>query len=306
MRQNLKAIYHSIRPLNLLIAAITMSVAYYCILVPGNDFEGLGTSLNTFNFTLLVLSTVAIMAAGNLVNDLADVNGDRVNKKRALVAGIGTTTAISWYTGLNLTGIFLAIWVCGESGNFYLLSLQLTAVVLLLFYSTHLKAIPLAGNLAISLLCATVPFIPLIYDKASLLPDAGTSHIMISYLSIFAFILTLMREMVKDLEDAEGDEAEGVNTFSVVFGAEAARRTIFVFGVFLLTLLFSVIYMSYDRYPVFTAFTFIFELLPAGITCRNILKSENKMDFSHISNAMKMIMIAGIGSMVLLHFERQW
>ena len=238
---------------NLIIIALTMIGVRYGLLEPlwrsvikdmlerGFLVRGMGLHMSGINFSLLVVSTVLIAAAGYIINDYFDTKTDRINKPDKVVIGkiIQRRAAIILHISLSLVGLIIAIYLAYYAGNIKLALLQFFSIVALWFYSTHLKKQLLAGNILIALLAALVPITTGMFEFASgaitnlqilnnSAPEMGSyvlkkgAFIVIGY-AAFAFLSNLFREIIKDIEDIEGDVADGCRTLPIVIGEEPSK-----------------------------------------------------------------------------------
>ncbi|MDX2429544.1 MAG: geranylgeranylglycerol-phosphate geranylgeranyltransferase, partial [Bacteroides sp.] len=231
MIKHLSSIFTLVRFPNLVIIAATQYAMRYLImepLLPTSDFE---LQFGNLQFFLLVLSTVFIAGAGYIINDYFDTRTDMINKPARVVVGVevGRRQAMILHAILNIIGVGIGIYL-----SFYIklpaLSLVfMLATGLLWFYSTTYKRQFLVGNLSVSFLTGLVPLmvvlfeIPLLnraYGEQMLLHNASFNYIFawVAGFSLFAFLSTLIRELIKDAEDFEGDSAYGMRTVPIVLG----------------------------------------------------------------------------------------
>ncbi len=202
----LKAYLLLTRPVNLLITSSTVLVGLFLCA---------GEKTNLFVLILAPLSAALAAAAGNIINDYFDLEIDKINRPaRPLAFGtISKKSAMFFYVVLSLTSLILASFI-----NINTFTIDFLAVVLLFYYSYKIKQIFLLGNFVIAFLTG----LAFIY--------AGTSVNNISFAvipAVFAFLINFIREIVKDMEDLEGDSAKGVLTFPKRFGFSAAKKVVF-------------------------------------------------------------------------------
>jgi 4-hydroxybenzoate polyprenyltransferase len=288
---------------NLFITLLTLFVSYFFLLLPINDLYGFESRLDISGFILLSISTVFIMAGGYIINDWMDVESDAINHKAAGVRMIPRKILVLYYTSFSMIGLLSATYLCFELNDYSLLSIQIVAVLLLLLYSTNLKSTPLAGNLLIAGLCGIIPLLPLIYDSSSFLAQYDSRYLMLNFLSLFAFMATLIREMIKDMEDEVGDRQTGLATFPVIFGMEASRWTAFVFSLLFLLILTAVLYLLASRDIYSLLYLIVFTVVPMILITFQITRSESKDDYHQISTWLKYLMLAGILFPVVYYFS---
>jgi len=282
-----------------------------------NQFE---LQFSELHFFFLVMATVLITAAGYVINDYFDTKTDLVNRPEKVILGrkLNRRWAILLHIIFNTIGIGLGTYI-----SFYIglpiLSLVFVMITgILWFYSTTYKRQFLIGNVIVALLTALVPLmvllfeIPLLRAKYGLLMlelKASFNYIILWVIafSFYAFLLTLIREVIKDIEDFEGDNAYGRNTMPIVLGV---MNTKIVIITFILLTQFSLLYV-YFRFlkDTFTLVYFgVFLIVPLLMLLYKLLTAKKKMDYHLASNLSKVIMLAGIlyalvaNYLILQHF----
>ena len=307
-----------IRISNLFILALSLSLFYYLIIVPVH-FNQLGTTLvplTNFEFALFVLSVILIAAAGNIINDYFDFALDKKFKtERPLPqAKISLDQAIYLHALFAFAGIVIGFYLGWKNNITRIGFLFVIASVLLYLYSAYLKKTPLAGNLVVAALAA-FPFILLLIFEVNFLNtitfEKGTYVFdilkwQIFFYAGFAFLTNLAREIVKDIEDREGDAEFKINTISVQFGDNTAK----IFASFVLVILLGVLsffmktfFDSYARkefyYLLFAVAFPVFALLVL------LFSAKEKKHYSRISVLLKIIMLLGILSIpAFYHFNK--
>jgi 4-hydroxybenzoate polyprenyltransferase len=208
---------------------------------------------NEFDYFLLVFSTVIIAAGGNIINDYFDVKADKINKPHKVIIGkhIKPRLAIVWHWILNFIAFSIAVYLSLKFNTFWYLFIHLLSINLLWIYSMKLKRKFLIGNIVVSLLTALVPILAgifLIQLKWSVLiggnidainPISFFTHkkldlIILLIFSSFAFFLNLVREIIKDVEDIEGDKLLRAKTIPMVLGERKARIISLILLIFIL------------------------------------------------------------------------
>lgn len=237
-----------IRLPNLLIMAFTQYMVRWCVFMPLHQVMKHNIGLGLFDpkvmpeldFFLLVLSTVLIGAAGYIINDYFDVRIDEVNRPATNLVGktIKRRVAIVLHTSFNVIGVLLGAWLSWKYGIFRIGALiYVSAPALLWFYSTTLKRQALVGNLVIALLSGLVPLVAALFEKQHIVNylkdplndfpvtflNASSNSIMLEMrvsllVGLFAFLVSLLREIIKDTEDYEGDLEYGCKTLPINIG----------------------------------------------------------------------------------------
>ena len=230
-----------IRYKNLLMVLLTMVLTKYVLI----DALIEATSLSDFNFILLALSIILITAAGYIVNDIYDIKADEINKQHKVFIGVLISKKTAWisYYLFNFIGLVLGGYLSLLFNNPFGFYIFIISPILLFFYSTHMKRLLFVGNIIVSLLIAlSILIIPVfelnsttIHPKDSFLNSLNLAKpfwIVVSY-SFFAFLATLIREIIKDIEDVDGDLKLNAKTLPIVIGRKRASRVAFLFFGFL-------------------------------------------------------------------------
>jgi 4-hydroxybenzoate polyprenyltransferase len=312
MIRQIRSILLLIRFPNLVIIAATQYAMRYLIMEPLLPSEEFDLQFGDLQFFLLVLSTVFIAAAGYIINDYFDTRADLINKPARVVVGveIGRRVAMILHAMLNIIGVAIGIYL-GFYVNLPALSIVfLLATGLLWFYSTNYKRQFLVGNLSVAFLTGLVPLmvvlfeIPLLnvrYGQEMLLHNASFNYIFawVGGFSFFAFLTTLIRELIKDAEDFEGDAAYGMRTVPIVLGSLWTRVIVvglIFFAIFiLLYLLLKYIMFSVVPPDYFSLTYFIVLLLaPLLLLALQVITAKEKKHYHRASTLIKLIMLTGI------------
>lgn len=288
---------------NLLFIILTQFLFEYCIYV-----RIYGIQEFDFQFWYIVVASVFIAAAGNIINDYFDLNIDQVNKPDKVIVNtvINRRWVIFWHMLLSMLGLFFTVMALPVSLYWHLVLANIGSVVLLWFYSTNFKKQLLVGNIVISLLTAWVILI-LFFAKQPLqikqLLSAGHNEIRFFRLAIlyasFAFVISLIREVVKDMEDVEGDRRYGCKTLPIVWGIQAAK--IFV-AVWLVVLIAALVILQLYVLPLgwwHSALYCVAAIIaPLFWIFTKLFKASTPSDFHRLSTVIKLVMLTGILSMV--------
>ncbi|MBZ5856208.1 geranylgeranylglycerol-phosphate geranylgeranyltransferase [Flavihumibacter profundi] len=308
------AFFRLIRWPNLLFIIVTQVLFYTCILMPTASVGETALQWDTplkldpQYFILLVISSGLIAAAGYIINDYFDLNIDQVNKPGAIVIQriIRRRWAIVWHLVLSSIGAGIAFYLSWKLKNPIIGFANFGCVLLLWLYSTSLKKQLLAGNILISLLTAWVILV-IYFSELSIsrfnepLYRSQINSVFkyaIIY-SSFAFIISLIREVVKDIEDREGDARYGCRTMPIVWGVPATKMFVSVWLIVLgSALIIFQLYGLLKGWWVGAVYCFIAVLLPLGKILINLRKAGITKDYHHLSSQIKWVMLAGILSMV--------
>lgn len=295
-----------IRPVNLFIIVFTQYMVRYAFLYPAYKYVGFPLQLNEWVFALFSLAFVLMAAGGYIINDYYDVEIDKVNKPGKVIIGekIKPSHALIAYWVLSIAGLLIGSWSSYKAGLPALSSVFFIYMSGLWYYSNTLKYEFILGNLVVAFFLGLVPFCSGIIELYADIKNPGfeQSGLNFTYLlywiigiSVFAFISTLAREIVKDIEDMEGDAAQGCRTLPIVMGKEAARRIV---QFLLMLIVFLLAYLQYQQWKVddmksILYFTFLIQLpLISIIVMMN--KASVPKDYHRLSNWIKLLMVSGI------------
>ncbi len=318
--QVLKAFFKLVRIENLLIIAATQYIMRWCLISPFLRINNFSLQLDPFHFLLLVLSTVFIAAAGYIINDYFDTRTDRLNRPDRVVIDrqISRRKAILLHTILNIAGVAMGIYLA-----FYIQVPGLSVIFLLAsgflwFYSTHYKRQFLIGNLLVAFLTAAVPMLVILFELPLLNREYGkimiSHHVSFIYIfnwiagfAFFAFLTTLIREIIKDSEDFEGDSAYGMNTLPIIVGIKYTRvvlvSLISILMVSLAWVILKFILISGAKTDYLSAGYFLILLIaPSILLIVRVISARNREDYHKASGITKLIMLAGIMYAFLVRF----
>jgi 4-hydroxybenzoate polyprenyltransferase len=285
---------------NLVFIILTQLLFYYCIYQPLFPDDGLRT------LAWLIAASVFIAAAGYIINDYFDLNIDQINKpdKNVFVRSIHRRWAIIAHFLLSMAGIIATMLATGIH-KWYLVLANIFCVALLWFYSTSFKRQLLIGNLVISLLTAwTVLILFLAFTEPYNAFQAGDQRIVkffrISFLYAgFAFISSLIREAIKDMEDLEGDARYGCKTLPIVAGI---RTTKIYTGVWCMVLIAALIilqlYILQFGWWMAVVYSTLLVIIPLVYLVQKLWKAGSSPEFAYLSRLSKLIMFTGILSMI--------
>ncbi len=307
-----------IRWKNLLIVFFTQLLVWYCLIYRKESFMGL--FFTTLDFLPLGVSTVLIAAAGYIINDYFDIKIDIINRpdKVVIEKRIPLRAAIIAHVLLNAFSLALVFPLAIRHGHPEWMGVQVLCIALLWFYSTHFKRQLLSGNIVVSLLAASTVIVLDVYSPAirgvekrvvgAGGPAAAIDPVWILYgYAFFAFMLTWMREIVKDMEDVKGDAEQGCNTLPIKTGLEFTAQFVRVLGAFTLLILGAasifVFKMGYVYLGIYTTLAVLLPLLWLTFT---LGKVNTTAYFAIASRWLKIIMIAGICSLIVYHFSNNY
>lgn len=255
-------------------------------------------------FWILSLSTILVAFGGYIINDFFDKEIDKINRpgKNLFEVNFIKKAGIGLYLGIFLISLLLPFAVGEES--LALTMLLFNAVMFL--YAYWAKKQPIIGNVLVAASMAAVPFVFFLVDKGNVVWNSSLANngMLIVIYGSFAFLLAFAREIVKDLEDVEGDKSLGLKTAAITFSMAFNKAMIGTFLVLNIALLGTTIWAILTEKLVFSsvsAYYFIFLLIPISIKALNMLaRAKEKEDWTKLSQWLKMIMLAGIISIAIV------
>ena len=295
----------------MLIIALIPILFRFAIIEPLFELHGLEVVLSRLLFFVLLLSVILMTASGYVINDYFDLRIDRVNKKPQNVFignQISRRSAIIFHWVLTFLSALTGVYVAWQT-QFWLIAIAVVSVIALLSaYSIWLKKYVLAGNLLVAILGGLL--IPLFWFVELQVAginvffgfDAITQAASVWFFAVFAFFTTLLRELIKDIEDYDGDLAGGRKTLAVFYGLQRAKKIALVVTILNLALLIGfVVFFVFSAKLHISIFLALFVIFPLILVSLWIQKSSNSLEFKRMQYVLKGIMVAGILSMIF-HF----
>jgi 4-hydroxybenzoate polyprenyltransferase len=294
------AFFRLIRWPNLVFIILTQVLFYLCIYQPlfqKNDLQPL---------LWIILASVLIAAAGYIINDYFDLNIDQINKpeKNVFAKTLHRRWAILWHFIFSLSGVVATAIAVGLN-KWYLIMANIACVALLWLYSTSFKRQLLIGNIVISILTAWTVLILFFAFTSPREAIIGNSPATIKFFRIsflyagFAFISSLIREAIKDMEDMEGDEKYGCRTLPIVAGIRSAKIYISIWIVILLAALVILqLYVLQFQWWYAIVYSILLVIAPLSYLLYKLSKAKKVKEFSALSSLSKLIMLTGIVSMI--------
>ncbi len=262
--------------------------------------------LDHLNYFFGVVCSVSLAAAGYIINDLHDLETDKINKPQRRVIGtkISETSAKQLYLGLNILALTTGYLISKASGMPSLWMLPLVAIGILYFYAISLKKIPFVGNFVVSLLTALPVILVAFFDLLPGLNPENQDFVkevmrIISAYALFAFWTNLIREMVKDAEDIKGDKKQGYSTLAVILGKEQIRFVILFFTIVLISFTGFYNYYLFSSDKLSSWYILLAINAPILYFMYSIMAAKTSKDFKGSSSIIKIIMLTGICSMLV-------
>lgn len=316
MKSKLSSYYQLLRGPNLIFIMLIMYIVRYFLIVPGmrvcNDFPFFSDML----FHLLVVATVLIAAAGYAINDYYDQLIDGVNSPKKQIVGVSIRPRVAYllFWSLSVMGSLIGIYISFRVGFINLGAIFIIVSFILYYYSLKYKRLLLWGNIAIAFLSSIVILLPWLFEFFTLIgrPNAFIDHVVclnlirkITMLFVgFSFVMTLIREWIKDLEDQVGDEQGGRVTLPIRFGVKKTKliinATIILFVAALAVIEWKLMSqkLNYVAY-----YSIVMISLPLLYLVAKIAKAKTASDFHFLSTISKIIMLFGILLLVVSYFS---
>ncbi|MDI1304818.1 MAG: geranylgeranylglycerol-phosphate geranylgeranyltransferase [bacterium] len=292
-----------IRYQNLLMLAFMQLVFRYGFF----KFQNISLALNDLQYGLLVLSTVLLAAGGYVINNIFDQDTDTINKPNNVIVGksISEAKAYNIYVALNCIGVGIGFYLSNVIQKPGFASIFILIAATLYFYATSLKQMMLIGNIIVALLLAFSVIIIGVFDLYPATYEGNQQEmavifsILLDY-ALFTFILNFIREIVKDLEDVNGDYNQGMNTLPIAIGINRTSKIVFALSFipvlailfyinnYLFQLQFATLYLMLSVLGPLLYFTF------------KIWNAKTKNDFHKLSLLLKWILLFGIVSIVVI------
>lgn len=308
------AFFRLIRWPNLLFIVVTQLLFYYCVYTPLLLY--FPSKQNQFLFGFLSMASVFIAAAGYIINDYFDIQIDIINKPDKIVINkfIKRRWAIIWHFIFSALGVAISFYVSLKTGVWLISVINFMCVLMLWFYSTTFKRKLLSGNLIIASLTAWVILVVYFFAGADIFSLAGWAKNSVDFnvrrlfkftllFASFAFIMTLIREVIKDLEDMEGDRKYNCTTMPIAWGIPAAKVFTAVWIVVCVAALAIVQLYAWQSGWWFAALYILFLLvLPLLYMLRKLYKAAIPSHYKELSSIVKIVILFGILSMLFLKF----
>jgi len=277
LNSGFKSFIQITRPVNFVITFLSVIIA--AVICAEGEYE-------VYKIVLASLSAPLTLSAGNIINDLKDIEADKVNHpERPLAAGkITVNQAKTEYISLTFIALLLSFFI-----NLPAFVIAITATVLLFLYSYYFKKVPILGNIVVSLLTGLV----FIYGGV-----AVNNPLAAIIPAVFAFIINLIREVVKDMQDIEGDLKQGVITFPGKYGFNSSKLLVAELTVVLiLVTLYPFITHLYNIEFIILIMAVVNPLLVYNL--KILFEDHSLSNLNKISNILKLNMFIGLIAILL-------
>lgn len=299
-----------IRYQNLLMIALMQLIFKYGFL----DLQNIPLALNDWQYLLLILTTVLLAGGGYLINNIFDKETDSINKPDDVVVGkfIAEDKAFNTYIAFNIVGVGIGFYLANviEKPAFALVFILISAVLYL--YASSLKQSLLIGNIIVAILTSFTVIIIGIFNLYPLItPDnqafLGVLFKVLLDYALFAFLINFIREIVKDLEDVNGDYNQGMNTLPIALGVTRTARVVFLISFIPIAILLYYINEYYFINELYIATIYCLLLIVAPLIYFTVksASAKNQQDFHHLSQVLKLVLFFGILSALIVTLNIQ-
>ncbi len=295
---------------NLLIIGLIFLLAKTQLVDPIAELSGVVSCISDLHWILLALATMFIAASGNVVNDIFDQNIDFHNKPGRIIVGntISEEKAWNFYYALGSIGLGAGMFLCWDLGNISNSLIFMLSAGGLYFYSYSYKRQFLIGNLVVAFLAGLVPFLPL-YIQMMCTPDLWMelpwAPVLVA-LAFFSFLTTLIREIIKDMEDIKGDQLLKCTTLPIVLGVKVTKVIVVALVMLLMSSIVSLqtVWYADDNRLMFWYFLVAVQL-PAAAIILLVMMGKTSKDFRLASKLSKVLMVGGILSLIVFRWTLQ-
>ena len=277
--------------------------------------QNITLALSDWQYGLLILATITIAAGGYIINSVFDVETDTVNTPEKVIIGktISETKAYNLYAVFTIIGVGIGFYLSNAINKPSFASLFIIIAITLYFYTTSLKQSLLIGNIIVALLLSISIIIIGIFDLYPVTYIENRSvmgllfKILLDY-AIFAFIINFIREIVKDLEDINGDSQQEMNTLPIVLGINKTTKLVFGLSFIPIICLLRYIntYVFANNLMISTLFGLVFIVAPLIYFTTKIWSAKTKNDFHHLSSILKWILFFGIVSIAIISLNLKY
>jgi 4-hydroxybenzoate polyprenyltransferase len=276
------------------------------------EYQNIPLALNNWQYSLLVFATLMIAAGGYIINNIMDQATDAINKPNQVVVGkkISETKAYNIYLLVTILGVGTGFYLSNtiEKPGFAAIFIVISATLYL--YATSLKQMILIGNIIVAFLLAFSVLIIGIFDLLPVInPEnklvmADLFAILLDY-ALFAFVINFIREIVKDLEDVNGDYNQGMNTLPIALGIKRTSKVVLILSlvpIIMVVMYIKKYFFAYDLY-VATIYSLITIVAPLLYFSVKMADAKKEKEFRHLSMILKLIILFGLFSIIVVTYN---
>lgn len=309
----ISAFFKLVRWPNLLVIALTQFLLRYFVINFFLTETGIELTVTVIEFSALVFATVLVAAGGYIINDYFDVENDTINKpERVIVERVfSRREVLAMYYAFNILAVVAGFYVAFCTSSFSMGLIFPAVAMLLWLYAADYKRGLILGNVIVAGLSSLVLIIVWLsgFYSLKLSPESFISarpvlpiitRFTMGY-TAFAFFVSLARELIKDMEDAEGDKEAGCRTFPIVYGMDASRK-LFIGLMILINVLLSlaIVWLELVSFPLTAISLGLFGMLPALSILFVAFRVKDRFGYARLSLSLKLLMFFGVLSMITI------
>lgn len=277
------------------------------------ELQNIPLALSDFQYLLLVFSTVSIAAGGYIINNIFDVESDNDNKPQNVIIGktISETKAYNLYIGFTIIGVVIGFYLSNVIDKPGFAALFIIIAASLYQYAANWKQTLLIGNVIVALLVSVSILIIGIFDLYPLTNTNSRTLLAIVFqilidFAVFAFMINFIREIVKDIEDTDGDDNQGMSTLPIVLGIYRTSKIVFGLSFIPIIAILFYIYNYLFQLLFGTLYLLVFVAGPLIYFTIKIWTAKTKKDFHTLSLLLKWILFFGIISVVVISLNMKY
>ena len=298
-----------IRYPNLLMLALMQFIFRYGFL----ELQNIPLALSDFQYSLLVFSTVCIATGGYIINNIFDVESDTDNKPENVIIGktISETTAYNLYIGFTVIGVVIGFYLSNVIDKPGFAALYIIIAATLYQYAVNWKQSLLIGNVIVALLVSVSILIIGVFDLYPMTNPTNRALLAIVFqilidFAVFAFMINFIREIVKDMEDTDGDDNQGMRTLPIVIGIAKTSKAVFILSFIPILAILFYIYNNLFQLLFGTLYLLVFVIGPLIFFTVKIWTAKTKKDFHTLSLLLKWILLFGILSIIVISLNMKY
>lgn len=299
------SIFNLIRWKNLVMIALVQLLIKYAFFPAFNIKD----TFSDFNFFLLVMATLFIAAGGYVINDIYDLKADRINKPDKVYINkvITESNANMLYIIMTFSGACIGFYLSSLIDKNSYFGIFILTAALLYVYSSYLKGIILVGNIVVSIVVALSIIIVGIFELLPAITAQNQNDQLIMFkiifdYAVFAFFINLIREIVKDIQDVDGDYKTGIKTLPIAIGKDRAAKFAIVITIILALTIVYYLYAFVFMHKEAVIYFLIAVIAPLILVAIKLFSIEKEKDLKMTSRLLKITMLTGMLSMLLYYF----
>lgn len=310
------AYFRLFRVVNLLIIVLIMYVLRFFLFEPSFNIDKISNPFTELQFVMFVLTYVFITAGGYALNDYYDIGMDEINRpgKTILRNKLPLRAGMTWFIIMTSIGVVIGMVLAYQMGSTSMYMFPIFVAGMYWFYSTKYKRELLSGNIVVSVLATLSILLVFLYyvlsfSKTNQFPILSFSYIKRAVLiySVFAFYITFIREIVKDVIDVKGDKEFKCTNIPINYGKKETKLILQILSYVFLAALLGFAFLSWQMHKTYLLYYIVIILIPLFVYfILQLRKAKENSDYKTLATLLKIYMVAGILSIQLLDLSNQW